>query len=1144
MNRSWRDWLRRTLSVFCPSRRGARARARTRLHVELLEDRAVPAVYLVTGTPDGLGAITPNGAGGVDFNATTLRGAIIAANATPEADTVRLQAGTYTLTRTGANENFADTGDLDIRATVTIEGVVGGGSVIHGNLTDRVLHVVAGTDTVLTVNDVRIEGGRATGATLGGGGILAESNYTVTLNRSVVTLNQANGIGVGGVIGGGGIYMVSGILTVTESTISDNQANGADSTIALPSTHASGAGIHSEGVGGTQLNVSIARSTVSGNTASGGDSTFASFSPGNATGGGLSLRNNRALIEDSTFSGNGVTGGNGSGAIGDVGGKASGGAIASAGDRLTVTNSTISGNGATAGSSTGGGQGTGGDAFGGGIASLDARVTNTTITKNSVTGGGGDIASGSGFGGGYASLVIAGSSPKVGSTIIAENLSNTPAQGNDVNGPFISLFHNLIGDGTGSTSFVPGGINRSDPNFEQVGTTGSELDPGLKPLADNGGPTQTHALKDNSLALDNGDNALDGHDFDQRGNDFVRVSGPAADVGAFEDIEPVFVALATGNKLVIFSEDTIGTSTSVNITGLATGETLLGIDVRPSDRLLYGVTNQNRVYTINTTSGAATRVSNLSTGLNDNEARNQDNTRGLHVDSAGFFDDQTIKWLRGINNSFNNPWYFITNQGAFFEWDGVSAASGNPLAYFGTDLFTTPELLFQTATPLSGLAATEAEFQDRTKGLYVDHRGFFQGGNGNNVKYLRGVTNASNNPWYFLRPNGDFVAWNGVDETGTAIASFGPAAFHNPELLHKASAEVLLAADLAQAQSLDASQGFYVDEAGFFQSSGSSVKWLRGANNNQHNQPWYFIDPNGLLVAWDGNGLSGTTLHDFDSAVFRKPELLFEASVTTLSGPQAAAAANLDETLGLYVDHGGFFQGDGPGRGNDVKWLRGRTNGFNNPWYFMRPSGQFVAWNGVNLNGTPMETFDIAAFLNPELIHRAYLPPLHTGTLNNGSLPAGTALGLDFDPLTDRLSIVTDNEQSLVVNVATGKTTIAGTPSYGNAVNPNLVGAAFSQNIPNAPAPTFYQIDSNTDMLVIQDKTSGGLTNVGALGVNTGEEAGFDIVGAAEAYAALKVGGSSRFYTINLGTGLATEIGIISLFDDIYGLAALRSPLP
>jgi hypothetical protein len=60
-----------------------------------------------------------------------------------------------------------------------------------------------------------------------------------------------------------------------------------------------------------------------------------------------------------------------------------------------------------------------------------------------------------------------------------------------------------------------------------------QSDPRLWPLADNGGPTRTLALKIDSPALDAGSNPL-ALAADQRGAGFPRVLGAAADIGAFE----------------------------------------------------------------------------------------------------------------------------------------------------------------------------------------------------------------------------------------------------------------------------------------------------------------------------------------------------------------------------------------------------------------------------------------------------------------------------------------------------------------------------------------------------------------------------------------------------------------------------------
>ncbi len=77
-------------------------------------------------------------------------------------------------------------------------------------------------------------------------------------------------------------------------------------------------------------------------------------------------------------------------------------------------------------------------------------------------------------------------------------------------------------------------------------------------------------------------------------------------------------ALTVSNKLISFNRDAPATiRTNVAITGLQGGETLLGIDFRPSDGLLYAVGSSGRIYTIDTGSGAATTKSTLAADAAD-----------------------------------------------------------------------------------------------------------------------------------------------------------------------------------------------------------------------------------------------------------------------------------------------------------------------------------------------------------------------------------------------------------------------------------------------------------------------------------------------------------------------------------------------
>ncbi len=67
--------------------------------------------------------------------------------------------------------------------------------------------------------------------------------------------------------------------------------------------------------------------------------------------------------------------------------------------------------------------------------------------------------------------------------------------------------------------------------------------------------------------------------------------------------------LADGNNLITFNSTTPGTIRStVPITGLQPGETIVGIDEQPQTAQLYGVGSSSRLYSIDATTGAATPV--------------------------------------------------------------------------------------------------------------------------------------------------------------------------------------------------------------------------------------------------------------------------------------------------------------------------------------------------------------------------------------------------------------------------------------------------------------------------------------------------------------------------------------------------------
>ena len=148
---------------------------------------------------------------------------------------------------------------------------------------------------------------------------------------------------------------------------------------------------------------------------------------------------------------------------------------------------------------------------GGGISNGgDLQITSSTIAHNSASG---DI----GVGGG-----INGFEPtRIDSSIIALNSASTGGPDYFTNGGELqSTGYNIIGNNADA-------VINSQPT-DQIGNPAAPIDPLLGPLADNGGPTLTHALQPGSPAINRGDPAAPPQD--QRG--YSRLGVP--DVGAFE----------------------------------------------------------------------------------------------------------------------------------------------------------------------------------------------------------------------------------------------------------------------------------------------------------------------------------------------------------------------------------------------------------------------------------------------------------------------------------------------------------------------------------------------------------------------------------------------------------------------------------
>ncbi|MGF6114981.1 hypothetical protein ABIE30_005554 [Janthinobacterium lividum] len=142
---------------------------------------------------------------------------------------------------------------------------------------------------------------------------------------------------------------------------------------------------------------------------------------------------------------------------------------------------------------------------------------------------------------------------------------------------------------------------------------------------------------------------------------------------------------------------------------------------------------------------------------------------------------------------------------------------------------------------------------------------------------------------------------------------------------------------------------------------------------------------------------------------------------------------------------------------------------------------------------------------------------------------AGTAFGVDFNPVADRLRVIGSTGQSLRINVDTGATTTDGAVNRAGAT-PVVTAAAYSNSFAGTTATMLFDIDTASASLALQNPPNDGtLVNVGLLGVAAAGDVGFDIAGGANglALAALRTAatGPSSLYRIDLATGAAVLSG-------------------
>jgi hypothetical protein len=152
---------------------------------------------------------------------------------------------------------------------------------------------------------------------------------------------------------------------------------------------------------------------------------------------------------------------------------------------------------------------------------------------------------------------------------------------------------------------------------------------------------------------------------------------------------------------------------------------------------------------------------------------------------------------------------------------------------------------------------------------------------------------------------------------------------------------------------------------------------------------------------------------------------------------------------------------------------------------------------------------------------------------------SGASFGVDFNPVPDRLRIVSDAGQNLRINVDNGATNVDGGLNTAGAATLGVTAAAYTNNDADPGTLTLLNVlNTTTDQLVIQAPPNAGTQNpLGALRVDAGAASAFDIFSVIRNNTTLSVSGlavlattgadgttKSALYRVNLASGAVYRV--------------------
>ncbi|CAN5381603.1 hypothetical protein BH09PSE6_BH09PSE6_22030 [soil metagenome] len=489
------------------------------------------------------------------------------------------------------------------------------------------------------------------------------------------------------------------------------------------------------------------------------------------------------------------------------------------------------------------------------------------------------------------------------------------------------------------------------------------------------------------------------------------------------------VALTTTNQLLSFNRATPGMQVGIiRVTGLASDENLLGIDVRPADNTLYGLGSSGAIYTLDPATGVATRKSTL---------------------KAASGDDNPFTTLAGSDfgvdfNPVADRLRVISNTGANLR---INVDTGD----------TTTD---GTITPASGTAViTAAAYTNSLTGTTSTALYDLDGAAG--LLYLQDPPN-----------NGALGAGIPLGVTATTVNGFDIDARSN---------------------------------AGYAALTVGGVAGLYRIN----------VAATTAAATLVGATPSGNTLRGLALLQPAAASVLGLTTDNRLVGFDPKAPNTLKSTVaitGLQV-------------GEVVVGIDVRAS--DRLLYALSNSGRVYTVDAITGAATPKGSLTADA----------------TDATAPYTALSGTVFGVDFNPVADRLRVISDLGQSLRINVDTGATTTDGEINRA-AATPRVVAAAYTNSFAGPTATTLFDLEANSDVLSRQDPPNNGtLVDIGPLGINLDAATGFDIGGGANGLAlaafAASSGGPASLYSVSLVSGAATlALGTTTPASSVIGGAS------